>query len=392
VEWTFVEISLGHEASAARVMTSKSKKKDASDDLSNSILAKLVEEHGQKSADEEFANDVTILFCGAKKSGKTSVVDRFINPTKDEKDQPKQTVALEYKFARYASDGASSKVLAHIYDLGGDDDLISVPIAPSTIGNLVLSVTLDLSEPHTCMASLEKWLKMLRTQLNRSLQTLAQENPSSAKRIEALQALRGSAYAEHPDRGVINPFPVPLVLFGTKWDALAADTDPEKRKNLCRALRYFALVNGASLVFTSAKEKSSLNNMRTILRQLLFGVAPKGGFPEQLDHAKPLAVFDGTDSIGSIGAPPNGQASDRSWREQVEHMFPDPTSLNHKGAKKTESDQVGEELMKFPESSVDGMVEQRTEELQQYRRQVERNQRLASEGVDVGKILINAAS
>ncbi len=32
---------------------------------------------------EESANDVAILFCGSKKSGKTSLVDRFINPTKD---------------------------------------------------------------------------------------------------------------------------------------------------------------------------------------------------------------------------------------------------------------------------------------------------------------------
>eukprot|EP00913_Durusdinium_trenchii_P035586 g33302.t1 len=123
------------------------KKKDA-EDFSSAILTKLTEELVQKTATEEFANDVTILFCGSKKSGKTSLVDRFINPTKDEKDQPKPTVALDYKFARYATEG-TSKVLAHIYDLGGDEaneNLIGIPISTSTVGNIVLAITLDLSE------------------------------------------------------------------------------------------------------------------------------------------------------------------------------------------------------------------------------------------------------
>eukprot|EP00434_Breviolum_minutum_P023170 symbB.v1.2.020440.t3/scaffold1722.1/size104679/1 len=47
---------------------------------------------------------------------------------------------------------------------------------------------------------------------------------------------------------------------------------------------------------------------------------------------------------------------------------------------------VMEELFKYPESSIDGMVEQRSEELQQYRRQVQRNQRLASEGIEGNKV------
>jgi len=357
-------------------------------------LSKLTEEHAQKSAEEEAANDVTILFCGPKKSGKTSIVDRFINPTKDEKDQPKPTVALDYKFARYASEGSSSKVLAHIYDLGGDegnDNLASMPVSAATLSNLVLAVTLDLSEPHTCLQALEKWLKLLRVQIEKSFNTLSQENPNAAKRIEALQALKGSIYAEHADRGIINPFPVPLVIFGAKWDVLSSDTDPQKLKNLCRALRYFALVNGAYLVFTAVKEKGSMNNMRSVLRQLLFNVSPKGGLPEQLDHSRPICVGEGKDAVEKIGAPPSGQASDRAWRECIEHIFPDPASMT-KGGKRSEGDQFSEELGKYPESSVDGMVEQRTEELQQYRRQVERNQRLASEGIEGSKVSVLTAA
>lgn len=366
---------------------SKPKRKDAAgrgdEDLENSILAKLTREHQQVNAGEEFANDVTILFCGSKRCGKTSLVDRFINPSKDEKDQPKPTVALDYKFARYASENSTSKVLAHIYDLGGEesnDNLVAIPMSPSTVGNLVLAVVLDLSEPHTALPTLEKWLKLLQAYAAKSLEGLVSSSESGAKRAEAVRASRQEAFAAHPDAGVVNPFPVQLVIFGSKWDVLVAEHDREKVKGLCRAIRYFAHVNGASLVFSSLKDKTAMNSVRAVIRQLLFGATAKGGLPEQLDPAKPLCIAAGKDSIQGIGAPHGAQASDRAWRDTVADYFPDPNRLN-KDAKKSDSAQLADELPKFPESSIDGMVEQRLEELQQYRRQVERNQRLASEGI-----------
>eukprot|EP00933_Yihiella_yeosuensis_P006302 TRINITY_DN11099_c0_g2_i1.p1 TRINITY_DN11099_c0_g2~~TRINITY_DN11099_c0_g2_i1.p1 ORF type:complete len:373 (+),score=76.13 TRINITY_DN11099_c0_g2_i1:191-1309(+) len=368
-------------------MSSRPKKKEA-ENFDDGILSKLVDEHNKKGLEEEFANDVSILFCGGRKSGKTSLVDRFINPTKDEKDVPKPTVALDYKFARFSSEATTSKVLAHIYDLGGEetnDNLSSVPISKSTVGNLVLAISLDLSEPWNLIPTLQKWLGLLSTQVTKSLQALAEESSSAAQHVQSLQLSAQQSYAEHPDRAIINIFPVPLVIFCTKYDVLAEGTDPSKCKNLCKALRHFAHVNGASLVFTSVKEKSSMNAMRAILRQLLFRVAAKGGFPEQLDYAKPIAVAAGKDSVASIGEPPNG-SGDKGWRDVMSSQFPD-TSSSQKGGKKSEADQVVEEILKYPESSIDGMVEQRQEELLQYRKQVERNQRLASEGVDGSKVV-----
>jgi len=360
-------------------------KKSLADDFDNSILSLLTQEHQQSRAEEEFANDVTILFCGAKKSGKTSLVDRFLS--KDEKDNPKPTVALDYKFARYAAESSTSKVLAHIYDLGGDesnDSLVSIPVSPATVGNIVLAITLDLSAPHSVLKDLEKWISLLGEQVRKSLAALALE-PSGAKRTEAIQASKIEAYAENADAAAVRLFPVPLVIFGTKWDAMAEAVDPDKRKLLCRALRHFAHVNGASLIMTSTKDKTSVNALKGILRQLLFGVTAKGGLPQQLDASKPLCVLAGKDSLQAIGAPNSsgGMSTDSGWKTLVSDYFPDP-QLRSKDPKKSESAQVGEELRdpKFAESGIDGMVEQRLEELQQYRRQVERNQRLASEGVD----------
>merc|ERR1719163_2267848 len=125
--------------------TTKTKKKDNKEDnFEDAIISRLTDEQRQLTAEDEFATDVVLLFCGMKKSGKTAIIDRFINPTKE--DMPKPTVALDYKFARYASDTSTSKVLAHIYDLGGDynmDELVKMPLCAGTCGNIVLGLTVD---------------------------------------------------------------------------------------------------------------------------------------------------------------------------------------------------------------------------------------------------------
>jgi len=373
--------------------SAKPKKKDNKEEsFEDSILSRLIDEQRQVTVEEEFTNDISVLFCGMKKSGKTALIDRFINPAKDEKDMPKPTVALDYKFARYASDTSTSKVLAHIFDLGGDEnfeELVKMPVTPATCGNMVLAITIDTSEPHLAVPSLEKWLRLLRDHVTSSLQTLAKDSPNGAKRVEAQQLARIAAWQEHPDQAHVVPFPVPLVIFGTKCDALLTDVDPEKRKGLCRILRYYAHVNGASLVFSSVKEKTSMNSTRTLLRQLLFGVSAKKDFPEQLDPSKPLCIVSGKDSLGAIGVPQGSSGGDAAWRELAAQLFPDAGSaMAAKGGKRSETEQVGEELLRFGESSIDGMVEQRIEELQQYRRQVERNQRLASEGLEGNRMSV----
>lgn len=353
------------------------------EDFGESIFARLQEELWQTNPDEE-GGDVTVFWCGARGSGKTSLVDRFINPGKEEKELPKPTTALDYKFARYNSEASGSKVLAHFYDLGGDennDDLLAIPISPGAVCNLACAITVDLSEPHSVVDVLDRWLALLRAQAARSLDALAQASQSGAKRVEALKASREEVFAAHPDAASVNVFPVQLVIFATKWDQFAPSCDPEKRKGMARALRHFAHVNGGALVVTSLGDKAAMSNMRNVLRSLLFGAQLKGS-AEQTDPNKPLCVLAGRDSLQSIG-PVAGGCLDSAWQTLFAEIFPDPNRIN-KEPKKSEGEQVAHELTRFPESSVDSMIEQRLEELQQYRKQVERSQRLASEGIHGG--------
>lgn len=53
---------------------------------------------------------------------------------------------------------------------------------------------------------------------------------------------------EHPDFAKLEPFKVPLVIIGGKYDRFQ-DLEPETKKIICRALRFFAHFYGASLQF-----------------------------------------------------------------------------------------------------------------------------------------------
>ena len=53
---------------------------------------------------------------------------------------------------------------------------------------------------------------------------------------------------EHPDFSKLEPFRVPLVIIGGKYD-IFQDMDPEAKNIICRALRFFAHYYGASLQF-----------------------------------------------------------------------------------------------------------------------------------------------
>jgi dynein light intermediate chain 2 len=357
----------------------------------DSILQKLQDEHAAKMLEEGDSADVCVIFCGRKKSGKTSLIDRFVNPNKDASEQPKPTVALDYKFARHTTETSSSKTIAHIYDFGGLDsadteqskEMLKVPITAETISNMVLCITVDLSEPNSVIPSLLSWQEGLKAQVENALNA-ASATPAGVNKVRELREKFQAKWAEHADKDRIQGMPIPTAILGTKWDAFESNVDPEKRKQLCRALRFFAHVNGASLVCTSLKDKPSMNSMRNLLRLLFFGVAAKGSNIEQLEHNKALYIPAGHDSLAGIGNPQgSGVCTTNAWKASIESAFPYTTLGGAQQASMGGAEALGEELAKFSEAGVDGMVEQKIEELNQYRRQAERNQRLASEGIDV---------
>lgn len=362
----------------------RARKEVVVEDLGPSILQILAEEHAEKLAEEEFQGyDMTALFCGMKKSGKTCLVDRIINPTREDKVQPKPTVALEYKFARYAPPSSSQNIIAHIYDMSDDkcEALLGIPCSVHTIGKLAVVLVVDLSEPHNVFPSLAKWINILQERIEHSVEALANDAniPGAAKRAQWLRACAAEQYADCADAGRVTPFPVPFVIVASKCDTLS-ELVTQQRQAMARGLRYFAHAYGGHLVYTSLEDKAAMKTIQGLLRQLLFGVTAKG-LVEQVDPMKPVYMPPGRDSLAELQFESAAMVLDH-----MAALFPDPQPLKRGEVRLSEAELLGEELARYPEAQVDGVVEQRTDELAQYRRQVERNKRLASQGVDGSKL------
>lgn len=114
-------------------------------------------------------------------------------------------------------------------------------------------------------------------------------------RPDVVQLLKKRAWhrfgSDHPDRDLLDPLPVPLTILGTKYDQFQ-DMEPERRKMLCRTLRFVAHTNGASLYvrqwlhswytycntvssqqFVSMKSDVLVNRMKQLMNHLAFGAA-----------------------------------------------------------------------------------------------------------------------
>ncbi len=66
---------------------------------------------------------------------------------------------------------------------------------------------------------------------------------------ERLQALADERIDPgHPDKGSNQPFPVPLVILGGKYDQFQ-NMESENKKVICKALRFLAHNYGATLQF-----------------------------------------------------------------------------------------------------------------------------------------------
>eukprot|EP00002_Diphylleia_rotans_P022270 TRINITY_DN4361_c0_g1_i4.p1 TRINITY_DN4361_c0_g1~~TRINITY_DN4361_c0_g1_i4.p1 ORF type:complete len:135 (+),score=18.76 TRINITY_DN4361_c0_g1_i4:55-459(+) len=90
-------------------------KEDASNAADVKDLWGLIMEAGAKEL--ESRREINVLFLGARNSGKTTLINRFLKKagTKDEAVKP--TTALDYRFARRTGNDASKEV-AHIWELG----------------------------------------------------------------------------------------------------------------------------------------------------------------------------------------------------------------------------------------------------------------------------------
>jgi len=157
----------------------------------------------------------SVFFIGSKNGGKTTIILRCL----DRDEPPKPTLALEYTYGRRAKGHNIPKDIAHFWELGGGTsllDLISIPITSDTLRTFSIVLVLDLSKPNDLWPTMENLLQATKSHVDKMIMKLGKTNSKAAS--EMRQKIRSNMQKDHPDRELVDPFLIPLVIIGSKYD------------------------------------------------------------------------------------------------------------------------------------------------------------------------------
>lgn len=325
--------------------------------------------------------DTFTLIVGPRGSGKTSLTANFRSSSKAEDIKP--TTALDYVFVRIRTNGRTA--VAHMWELASTkcvNEMIKVPLAPERILNGALMIVLDLSTPGDVVPALVKWLTTLYSVVQEVLKA-KEKNPVEKFAVDALKQEAMARYGNaHPDKDEVTPLPLPVLIVGNKYDAFR-DEDSVKRKGVTQAVRYLAHMYGASVLFTSMKDKNLVSQFRSFMKGFAFRALPHTASKE-VDPAKALFVPAGADLFEDIGLPKSaGWRQDRFGKDQHEEKARQwikvaseyyPASANGVDGSLTQrelseqDDKDAEESQNlYPEPNIDRARQQKREELRRYR-------------------------
>ncbi|KAI5108232.1 cytoplasmic dynein 2 light intermediate chain 1, partial [Silurus meridionalis] len=308
----------------------------------------------------------TVFFLGSKNGGKTTILFRCI----DRDEAPKPTMALEYTFGRRARAHNTLKDVANLWELGGGtslSDLVQIPITPQNLSTLSVVLVLDLSKPNALWATMEKLLHAAQNQVEKAF-TINPKGAGESRPSKQLSQSRTLCILpkDHPDRELISPFPVPLLMIGSKFD-IFQDFESEKRKVICKTMRFLAHYYGASLVFTSSKSETTMSKVKNFFNHLAFGT--ERGKYMSTDHSKPLLIPAGMDSLSQIGSVDvdfetlHAKTPLDLWQKVFERFFPPESTNERKEVKDPAKDP------QYSEHLIDAMRAQKDQELAQYKRE-----------------------
>ena len=105
-------------------------------------------------------------------------------------------------------------------------------------------MVVDLSKPERLWSTVTSLVSSITEYIASALKTEQARNLKVEERLEKDASARVGE--DHPDVQHIKPFPVPLLILGGMYDVFQ-DLEPEKKKVICRTLRYLAHMNGASV-------------------------------------------------------------------------------------------------------------------------------------------------
>ncbi|XP_034040747.1 cytoplasmic dynein 2 light intermediate chain 1 [Thalassophryne amazonica] len=315
----------------------------------------------------EAVSERTVFLMGSKNGGKTSILLRCL----DREEPPKPTLALEYTFGRRTRGHNALKDIAHIWELGGGislSELVQIPITPLSVRSLSVILILDLSKPNTLWRTMEKLLQEAQAQVEKAFSLVQRAEKAGVKHQASIRSAAHIFPKDYPDRELISPFPVPLLIIGSKYD-IFQEFDSNKKKVISKTLRFIAHYYAASLIFSSIKSESLMSKSKNFFSHLAFGI--DRGETVSCDYTKPLIIPAGSDSFSQIGSPPTENVDITSlraknpkdlWKKVYEHVFPDESTHEQRELKDPAKDP------QYSELQIDAMRAQKDQELEQNKR------------------------
>uniref|UniRef100_A0A0M3I491 Cytoplasmic dynein 2 light intermediate chain 1 n=1 Tax=Ascaris lumbricoides TaxID=6252 RepID=A0A0M3I491_ASCLU len=254
--------------------------------------------------------------------GKSQMILRFL----DRNENTKPTIALEYTYGRRTR--GTVKDVAHIWELGGGISLINLMDIPLTSKNIEISsliIVVDLTRPEEMWNTFYGLIDAARARVDNVLNELNDRDPNAYDRIIRNNKKR---LGEHKDASLLKQFPIPLAVVGAKYDEFQ-NFESEMRKNICKALRFMAHSNFASLQMFSNKMENLVIRTRALISHLAFDTSASKTL--STDFNKPLSIPFGADSFEAIGAPTFGDSTLTKiratnprdiWRDAFKEIFP----------------------------------------------------------------------
>uniref|UniRef100_H2YY77 Cytoplasmic dynein 2 light intermediate chain 1 n=1 Tax=Ciona savignyi TaxID=51511 RepID=H2YY77_CIOSA len=151
----------------------------------------------------------------------------------------------------------------HIWELGGGthlSKLLDVPLTADTLRNMTIILVLDLSNPGEMWYTADTLLKAARSRIDATFHQMSKQDPGLQQKFlkAAWNRIGGK---DRSDAHIINPFPVPLVIIGSKFDKFQ-EMDADHKKVITLFIRYLALSNGATAMFMSSKIEATIKGLR----------------------------------------------------------------------------------------------------------------------------------
>nr|CCA24433.1 conserved hypothetical protein [Albugo laibachii Nc14] len=344
-----------------------------------SILMSL--DHAKRSAEEQMCQtseekDTATLVVGSKGSGKTTLIATLRGSTKV--DDIKPTTALDYSNVRIKR--AGKVPVAHIWELATTqciEGMIRIPLSTERVVNSGIVITIDLSIPGDVVSYLVYYVTLLYRVVDEIIKK-KEKNPNDKIAIDRLREEAAARFGRaHQDRNDVTLFPVPLLIIGNKYDVFR-DEDSVKRKGINQAIRYLAHMYGATLLFTSTKEKAFHTSFRSMMKSFVFHSA-SGKVTKEVDSARPLFVPVGSDSFAEIGGPksfkPTTYTKDQheqranQWKRVAAEYYAASDSVKEIIESESESgSKFGKVSEIFPEPMIDQMRARKTMELERYQK------------------------